>query len=133
MTRRALRLGAALLLAAGCGDDATDPGGPVCTAEFRMLTIRVTEPGGAPATGVVITDSLPRTGRVIAPAQPGFLAPGDYLVLDDGHVPLLRQAGDTVIVRGARGAARFTERWVVDVPGGCHVNRVSGAAATVLR
>lgn len=131
--RRAAGVLAAAFLAAGCGGgQALDPG-RVCTTEFRMLTIRVTEPGGAPAAGVVISDSLPRTGRVITPVQPGFMAPGEYLVLDDGHLPLLRQSGDTVLVRGVRGGARFTEAWVVDVPGGCHVNRVSGAAVAVLR
>ena len=82
-----------------------------CSSVFLARTVTVVDPSGA----------------ILSPTSLALYTAGTYIVIDDGSRKLFRAAGDTVIVTAVRGTGPgLTVAYVVDVPGGCHVNIVSG-------
>lgn len=115
----------------GCGDQAA-PG--VCTALFAAIPVMVQTQGGAPVTGLTITATNVRTGQSFGVSQSlgGGNGPGTYVVFDDNLRDRVRTSGDSVRVTGSDSALRFTEYFVIDVPGGCHVRKVLGPDTVVV-
>lgn len=107
----------------GCGDQAS-PG--VCTALFASISVVVQTPAGVPVTGLIISATNLRTGQNFAVPQYLGGGPGRYTVFDDNLQDRIRASGDSVRVTGSDIAVRFTENFVIDVPGGCHVRKLAG-------
>ena len=125
---RALRLSLMLSPLIGCGDQAT-PG--VCTALFAMIPLFVQTQAGGPASGLTISATILRTRQTFTVAQSGIGGPGTYVVFDDNFVGRIRASGDSVRVNGSDGTLEFTQVFLFDAPGGCHVRKVSGADTVV--
>src|SRR5580765_7270749 len=108
------------LLCCACSNPETQT---ACTALFAYLTIFAHDSAGHAATGLVITDTVRRTGESFTPAQQLPLAAGSYVVFDDNQLGKIRASGDSVRVAGAGTAGRFATNFVFDAPGGCHVRK----------
>jgi hypothetical protein len=108
---------------AGC-----DSGAPVvCTDVFAISTVAVVDSRGAPVVGAAVTATLVRTGETLSPTWLGLLTPGTYVIVDDGSRAKLRAIGDTLAITVQRDAGpELAATYVFDVPGGCHVHKVSG-------
>jgi hypothetical protein len=124
---RSLPLAVAGLLGA-CDQQA----GPVCTALFAVATVTVVDSLQAPATTATVTTTLLRTGETLTPTTIMDFALGVYPILDDGARSKLRTSGDSIRVRVVQGAAAAETVYRIDVPGGCHVERVGGPDTLVL-
>ena len=98
-----------------------------CSSVFLARTVTVVDSSGAPVNDASVIATLARTGAILSPTSLALYTAGTYIVIDDGSRKLFRAAGDTVIVTAVRGTGPgLTVAYVVDVPGGCHVNIVSG-------
>jgi hypothetical protein len=128
---RMLALGLALI-AAACGDstDATC----ACTEEFRYFTVTVLDDASQPAQNVSLTRTNLRTGNVLDPGFLGMLAPGTYLVADDGLLDEFSSAGDTLRVVGTQGGATFSADFVFATPAPCrcHLELRSGPDTVII-
>ncbi|MEO8635747.1 MAG: hypothetical protein ABI587_10770 [Gemmatimonadales bacterium] len=125
-THRPQRIAGTLLLPiallAGCDGIAT-----VCTSEFAVVTVTVVDTLGAPVTDATVTSTLLRTGAILSPTSLALLTAGTYIIVDDGAREPLRNAGDSVGVTARRGTGpSLPATYVIDVPGGCHVHKLSG-------
>ena len=119
---RLLPLSLILVSLLGCGDQPT-----YCTELFAMLRVTVLTQGGAPVSGLTISATTLRSGQSFTvPQQSVGGEPGAYVVFDDNLRDRIPASGDSVRVTGSDIAPRFTEYFVIDVPGGCHVRKVSG-------
>jgi hypothetical protein len=126
-TTRSFRFGGSLLLAAAVlsGCDSAVP--TACTEVFVVVTVAVVDTLGAPVGDATVISTLARTGDTLYPTTLALLTGGTYVVVDDGSRGKLREAGDTVAVRAQRGTgSNRTATYVFDVPGGCHVRKLSG-------
>jgi hypothetical protein len=103
-----------------------DPGGVGCTAEFRMIRLVITDKAGSPADSVDFTVRLVRTGEVLNHTTPGPNPTGTYLLIDDGATTKLQPTGEQVRAVAIRGPAAAQADFLIGVPGGCHVQKVSG-------
>lgn len=119
---------AALFTLFGCQDS----GGVACTAQFVAYALVITDNAGAPAGGVDLTVTLVRTGERLEPAPVGPHPDGTYPLLDDGATNKLRVTGDQVRAVGTKGPATVQADFLFDVPGGCHVHKVSGPDTVAL-
>lgn len=116
-----------ILLAIGSleGCDATRDS--FCTQQFVTVTAVVVDGTGVPVVDAVVTSTLVRTGEILPPTTLALFTPGTYVVVDDGALSKLLTAGDSVRVDARRaGGPSTTVDYLFDVPGGCHVNRLSG-------
>jgi hypothetical protein len=113
---------ATLLALLGCDE----PGGVACTAEFRAITLVITDNAGAPADSVNLAVTLVRTGERLDHAPLGPHPEGTYPLIDDGATTKLRASGDQVQAVATKGAAVAQADFVIAVPGGCHVDKLSG-------
>lgn len=99
----------------------------VCTMEFRAETITLLDMSGAPVPDAAVVSTLLRTGEVLSPTSLALHAEGTYIIVDDGSREKLRSTGDSVRVVAQRGSALpVTATYLIDVPGGCHIHKVSG-------
>jgi hypothetical protein len=99
----------------------------VCTTEFAAVTVTVVDASGAPVLDATVTSTLVRTGETLEPIWLGLPTPGTYVIVDDGSRDKLRTSGDTVAVTAQRNAGPSTAAtYFIDVPGGCHVHKVTG-------
>jgi len=113
----------AVVALAGCDSAVTS----VCTDVFAVATVTVVDSLAAPVVGAAVTATLVRTGETLSPTWLGLLAPGTHVIVDDGARAKLRAAGDTLAVTAQRGAGPgLAATYVFDVPGGCHVHKLSG-------
>jgi hypothetical protein len=105
-----------------------------CTEEFRVFTVTVLDDASQPASGVVLTRTNLRTGRVLEPGWLGLLAPGVYEVVDDGLLEEFSSDGDVVRVTGTQGSGSFTADFVFATPDPCrcHVVRITGPDTVVI-
>jgi len=105
-----------------------------CTEEFRVYTVTVLDDAMQPATGVTLTRTNLRTGRVLEPGWLGLLAPGVYEVVDDGLLDEFSSDGDIVRVTGVQVGASFTADFVFATPDPCrcHVVRIAGPDTVVI-
>lgn len=104
----------------------------VCTASFAFIPVTVRDSSGNPVAGLSIADTVIRTQQgFLVPQSFGFAA-GTYVVLDDGFRDRLRPTGESVQVSGFNGVTRFTATFTFDVPGGCHVRKLSGPDTIVV-
>jgi hypothetical protein len=106
--------------------------GAICTASFAFIPVTVRDSSGNPVTGLSIADTVIRTQQGFLVPQSFGLASGTYVVLDDGFRDHLRPTGESVQVSGFNGATRFTATFTFDVPGGCHVRKLSGPDTVVV-
>ena len=114
-----------LALGALAGCDAT--GDSFCTAQFVTVTAVVVDGTGAPVVNAVVTSTLARTGEILLPTSLALFTPGTYVIVDDGARSQLLPAGDSVRVDVRRaGGPSTTADYLFDVPGGCHVNKLTG-------
>lgn len=122
------------IAAIGSGCDLISPENPVCTTEFRMLTLRIQDEGGTPITNARV-DVRPPGGENPWPGT-GLrddLEAGIYVVVHDGHAELVgrgRQA--TLTVSAFSGTLQGTATWVVgsDL---CHIYKVTGTETLIIR
>jgi hypothetical protein len=104
----------------------------ICTASFAFVPLTVRDSSGNPVAGLSIADTVIRTQQgFLVPQSFGFAA-GTYVVLDDGFRDHLRPTGESVQVSGFNSATRFTATFTFDVPGGCHVRKLSGPDTVVV-
>jgi hypothetical protein len=125
----------ALLTLPLAGTAACDEQSPVvCTAVFVASTVTLLDHSGAPVSDAIVTSILTRTGETLAPISSSGTAAGAYIVVDDHSRGELRQRGDTVAVHASRDAHTITSaEYVFDVPGGCHIHKLSGPDTLTLR
>lgn len=106
---------------------AEEPEGPtLCTDQFVMISLTVTEPDGSPADSVQLSvyneedDKEYSCGEYLCSER----ETGTYIIMHDG---LREQLSDeeTVIVEGTKRNLQFREEFVFR-PGECHVEKVAG-------
>lgn len=121
---RCLHLGLIAAVVAGC-----ESTGVVCTEEFRVATVVLIDATSAPVTDAVVTTTLVRTGQIVLLTSIIDFISGTYPVLDDGAVPLFhnRMAEDFRLTVTRPGQTPVTAMYRFTVPGGCHIEKVSGA------
>lgn len=120
-----MRTGLALTIAmlAACDTGALT----FCTDIFVAVTVTVVDTLEAPVSDAKVISTLVRTGEVLTPTSLALLTGGTYIIVDDGSRDRLRASGDTVAVTAQRGTGPIVAAtYLIDVPGGCHVNKVSG-------
>ena len=119
---RALRASLAIALGvlASCDDALV-----ACTTEFRAVFIAVVDSTNAPVPDAVVTSILSRSGDTLSVAA-GVAPTGLYPILDDAARGKLTRSGEAVAVTAQRGPTMASATYVFDVPGGCHINKVSG-------
>ncbi len=107
--------------------------GVVCTTEFRALTVTLVDSAGQPVLDAATVTTVPRTGDTLSITWLGTPVAGTYVYVDDGAIKAIRELGDSLRVDVDRSAgADFSIAFFVDVPGGCHVNKVSGPDSVVV-
>lgn len=131
LTHRGMRLPAVALLLGAMACSGNDSPGPVCTANFAVITVAVREPGGSPLENASTVATLVRTGEVLSPTSLILLEPGVYTVVDDGHLPKIRQGGDAVRFQANAGPLFATADFTIRSLGGCHVSRTAGPDTVV--
>jgi len=104
----------------------------VCTAMFAVATVTVVDASSGPAAAATVTTTLVRTGETITPGTVMDFVTGVYPILDDGAIPRLHPAGDSIRVRAVQGNASAESGFRFEVPDGCHIQRVSGPDTLVL-
>jgi hypothetical protein len=124
-----LMLPALALALGGCGG--TVPGTQVCTAIFASATVSLVDSANAPVADATVTATLVRTGEVLAPTAALPLVAGTYDLFDDGSRSKLRVSGDSIRVLVQRQTRSKAVMYFYDVPGGCHINKVSGPSIIV--
>jgi hypothetical protein len=112
----------------GCGDQATRS---ACTELFAMVPLTVQTRQGGPASGLTISATILRTAQTFTVPQIGIGVPGTYVVFDDNFLDRIRASGDSVRVTGSDSTLGFSELFVFDAPGGCHVQKVVGPDTVV--
>jgi hypothetical protein len=125
-TNAALLLTAAVLGAlTACGDD---PAGQcICTEEFRVFTVAVIDDASQPLADAELTVTNLRTGRQLTSGWLGLLAPGNYVVADDGMVDEFSAEGDSVRVVGMKDGTSFSADFIFARDAcGCHLQRIAG-------
>jgi hypothetical protein len=128
-----IRAPKSLLLVAAALLTACDQQSPtVCTTLFAVATVTVVDSLLAPATSATLTTTLLRTGETLTPTTIMDFTPGVYPILDDGAIARLRTSGDSIRVQAVQSAAAAEAVYRVDVPGGCHVQRVGGPDTLIL-
>jgi len=110
---------------ASCLD--SDPALPcACTLEFRFFTVTVVDASGEPVEGMSISVRRVSDGAVLTPDS-SLQQGGVYVILTDGNIQDVTEAGTTVEVVGTLGDMGFTAEYVFDRDAcQCHVNKVSG-------
>ena len=119
----------AALALGSCGG--TVPGTPVCTALFASATVSLVDSTSAPVADATVTATLVRTGEVLAPTSALPLVAGTYDLFDDGSKAKLQVSGDSIRVLVQRQTRSKAVMYFYDVPGGCHINKVSGPSIIV--
>ncbi len=123
---------AALITAAGlsaCNDNTAQ----VCTASFATATTTVVDTTGAPVQAATVSTVLIRTGQTLPITSLLDPVTGVYPILDDGSISQLHASGDSIRVRAVNGAAAVEAVYHFDVPGGCHISKISGPDTLVVR
>jgi hypothetical protein len=122
----AIGLIAALAGASACAD------GPaaqcqVCTEEFRVFTLAVLDDAAQPVPDGNLTVTNLRSGRTLVSGWLGQVAPGFYIIVDDGMLREFSSQGDAVRVEGRTQAGSFTADFVF-APDACrcHMQRIAG-------
>ncbi|MFL5494935.1 MAG: hypothetical protein ACJ8DC_11190 [Gemmatimonadales bacterium] len=92
----------------------------------------VTDPAGAPVVDANLAVTVLRTGQRLTPEAPLVHTGGAYRLIDDGDRNALRQAGDVVRAAASTADASIEADYLFDVPGGCHVHKISGPDTLVL-
>ena len=131
MRRTKMGFTAILLAVAACGDDGM-PGG-ACTALFATVGVTVLDGAGQPVPDASVTTTLVRTGQVLVPTTLMLTVPGSYTLVDDGSTSVIRRAGESVQAHISRGTRSTTVDYLISVPDGCHVNKVSGPDTVTLQ
>lgn len=115
------------LTLAGIGLEACTEDSVACTAEFRTIIATVIDTAGSPSPSARLTSVLKRTGETLGPTSLILTPPGVYILVDDGSREKIRNSGDSVRVTAVAGTGpTTTAMYFIDVPGGCHVNKVAG-------
>jgi len=123
--------GMVLLALAACVDDPASQ--CVCTEEFRVFSVAVLDDASQPVPDAQLTITNLRTGRVLTSGWLGQLAPGSYVVADDGMLDEFSGEGDMVRVEGQASAGSFTADFVFAPDAcGCHLQRVAGPDTVVI-
>jgi hypothetical protein len=113
----------------GCKSDGA---AGVCTASFAFIPVIVLDSSANPVTGLSIADTVLRTQNNFLVPQTLGLSAGTYVILDDGFRTHIRTSGESVQVTGFNGATRFSATFTFDVPGGCHVRKLSGPDTVIV-
>ncbi|MEO8029733.1 MAG: hypothetical protein ABI765_02725, partial [Gemmatimonadota bacterium] len=88
---------------------------------------------GAPVQAATVSTVLIRTGETLPITSLLDPVAGMYPILDDGSIPHLHASGDSIRVTAVDGAASVASVYHFDVPGGCHISKVSGPDTLVVR
>jgi len=104
----------------------------ICTASFAFVPVTVRDSSGNPVIGLSIADTVIRTQHSFLVPQALGLPAGTYVILDDGFRSQIRASGESIQVSGFNGATKFTATFTFDVPGGCHVRKVSGPDSIIV-
>lgn len=107
--------------------------GLVCTASFAYLTAIAVDSTGAPVAGLLVSDSVLRTGKRFDIGQlNGMGTAGTMVIWDDNHLTSVRQSGDSVRVTGSTTTRGFDATFEFGSDG-CHVRKLSGPDTVVVR
>ena len=122
-------LGCSLLLIPGLVAGCDIP--HACPEVFAQVQLVVLDSTGSPVSGLVIVDTVLRTGQTFTVPQ-GPVWVGSYDVFDDGDGKYIRSSGEAVKVTGTGGGAKFSTSFVFNADA-CHVGKVSGPDTVVAR
>jgi hypothetical protein len=115
-------LGAVALATSGCDEGL----GTACTSVFVAIPVTLMDTLGAP-TDVTAQSVLVRSGEVLHATSLVLLAPGNFIIIDDGSLNRIRVGGDQVRVTASRSGGSVVQAdYLINAPAGCHVNKVSG-------
>jgi hypothetical protein len=108
-----------------------------CTDEFRAITITIVNTVGAPVPDATVTSTVLPTplhpGSPLTPVSSGGSPSGTYVIVDDLSRSAIRESGDSVRVTAQLDAGPLTTAtYFINVPSGCHVNKVSGPDTLVV-
>jgi hypothetical protein len=124
-----------LVLSTGLsGCDLLNPDPVMCTTEFRMLTLFVQDPLGAPLTDArvdVRTRGEPASWPGTGLRDDG--EPGRYVIVHDGHADRIGRGSQVSLeIVAISGALQGTATWVVGSDA-CHIYKVVGTDTLTLR
>ncbi|WP_316793947.1 hypothetical protein [Pedobacter frigoris] len=103
----------------------------MCTYEYRSVSIRFVDKNGAPAEVTDFSVVNQRTGEKIYASSAAAInmIKGSFLVVDDGNLYSLSEAGDNLKVTGTSVETKQTKSAVLKISGGkcaCHISKISG-------
>lgn len=103
----------------------------ICTEEFRSLVIKFADNKAAGAEVKDFSVVNQRTGEKVnaSSAAASNLIKGAYIIVDDGNVKELSEAGDDLKITGTSVETNQTKSAIVKVKGGkcaCHIDKLSG-------
>ncbi len=104
--------------------------GRPCTANFVTLSLRVVDETDQPVSGVNITVTLQRTGKVLDAGREQFA--GDYVITDDLGRDKFSSSADRLMIVGSKDNKRFQTQFEVRNDG-CHIEKISGPEVVVLK
>jgi hypothetical protein len=121
-------LGLGFIAGTACYEDNSPTSPCACTEEYRLYTVEVVDGAGDPVSDVTVTRTNLRTNKVLESGWLGMLAPGVYIVADDGMIDDFSSAGDELRVIGEKDGAMFQVEFefAVPAPCRCHVEKLSG-------
>jgi hypothetical protein len=122
-------LGAAVVLAALAA--CSDPLNSDCSTLHAYVAVVALDTSHTPVSGLVIADTVIRTGEAVTVQQINLPA-GTYVVFDDGSKNSIRPTGDAVRVVGVLGPAQFSATFVIGMQG-CHVHKISGPDTVIVQ
>lgn len=100
---------------------------------LALMMVSVVDSKGAAVTDAKIAVKRQRDGKEVPGTMTDMSPSGEYVVMDDGALPLVPAAGDSFVVRVTRGKQVASTVWRIGrTPNGCHVMRLSGEPKVVL-
>lgn len=114
------------LLVTGCEDSPVNP--PVCTAEFVVINVRVTDTDGEAVENASINIIEASSGDTVQVCETYECAKGSmgyYTIFHDGLMNKVSSGGDTYTVSGTAAEGSFREDFVF-AKNACHVFKKSG-------
>jgi hypothetical protein len=120
---------AIIVAASGCSSDSQ----AACTTLFATSGVVVLDSVGAPVSGIVVTDTVVRTGHSLVIAQfPTGILDGHATVFTDAEQGDVLASGDAVVATGTLGVRSFRASFVFGSDG-CHLQKISGPDTVVVR
>ncbi len=120
-----------LVLTLALGSCSSAASTQVCTALFAFISAVAVDSAASPVAGLIVTDTIPRTGVTFAVQQENYPA-GAVTIFSDAQLPLIRRPGDTVHVTGIAESKAFHASYLIGSDG-CHVSKLAGPDTVTVR